>query len=74
MALEIESFEGPCEISRADRRVVFGAHKTRTSSLKVAPHGPRQHALEDLAEFCLGIHLSRENLYFEQWQYYTAES
>ncbi len=28
LALEIESFVGPCEIARADRRVLFGAHKT----------------------------------------------
>ncbi len=26
LALEIESFVGPCEIARADRRVLFGAH------------------------------------------------
>ncbi len=32
LALEIESFVGPCEIARADRRVLFGAHKTRTIS------------------------------------------
>ncbi len=29
LALEIESFVGPGEIARADRRVLFGAHKTR---------------------------------------------
>ncbi len=29
LALEIESFVGPVEIARADRRVLFGAHKTR---------------------------------------------
>jgi hypothetical protein len=29
LALEIESFVGPCEIARADRRVLFGAYKTR---------------------------------------------
>ncbi len=28
LALEIESFVGPCEIARADSRVLFGAHKT----------------------------------------------
>jgi hypothetical protein len=27
LALEIESFVGPCEIARADRRVLFGTHK-----------------------------------------------
>jgi hypothetical protein len=31
LALEIESFVGPCEIARADRRVLFGAHKTTQS-------------------------------------------
>jgi hypothetical protein len=30
LALEIESFVGPCEIAPADRRVLFGAHKTRS--------------------------------------------
>jgi hypothetical protein len=28
VALEISSFVGPCEIARADRRVLFGAQKT----------------------------------------------
>jgi hypothetical protein len=28
VALEIESFVGPCEKARADRRVLFGAHNT----------------------------------------------
>ncbi len=29
-------FCGPCEIARADRRVLFGAHKTRKQGRKVA--------------------------------------
>ncbi len=28
LALEISSFVGPCEMARADRRVLFGAQKT----------------------------------------------
>ncbi len=46
LALEIKSFVGLCEIARADRRVLFGAHKTRDfqrqpppfPTLSIRPH------------------------------------
>jgi hypothetical protein len=38
LALDISSFVGPCEMARTDRRVQFGAQKTR--DIQRQPHPP----------------------------------
>ncbi len=40
-ALEIESFSGPVKCHRADRRVPFGAQKTRNVKMLLFFRGPR---------------------------------
>jgi hypothetical protein len=40
LALEISSFVGPCEMARADRRVPFGAQKTRDYQRQPPHHFP----------------------------------
>jgi hypothetical protein len=61
LALEIESFVGPCEIARADRRVLFGAHKTRDFQ-RQPPHFPmlsicthhKPYAQGHINHWCIG--------------------
>jgi hypothetical protein len=42
LALEISSFVGPCEIARADRRVLFGAQKT-SKTVRTGPYKSLVH-------------------------------